>query len=78
MITEQKLRQIHLHLLAASLIAEELGEVSEDQNVKELSIDLIYQISETIFNGLFNFRDKNNWGQVDEDEVLDFIHGPVY
>ncbi len=78
MTTEQKLRQIHLHLLAASLITEELEEVSEDQSVKELSHDLVYQIERTIFNGLFNFHNKVKWDAVDEYEVLNLIHGPVY
>ena len=49
MSTQEKLHQIHLHLLAASLITEEMEEVSQDQKVKELSHDLVYQIERTIF-----------------------------
>jgi len=80
MSTQEKLHQIHLHLLAASLITEEMEEISEDQKVKELSIDLAYQIERTIYKGLFGFEKQNvaSLEAVDEYEVLSLIHGPAY
>jgi predicted metallopeptidase len=80
MSTQEKLHQIHLHLLAASLITEEMEEVSQDQKVKELSHDLVYQIERTIFGGLFSFEKQNvaKLEAVDEYEVLSLIHGPAY
>ena len=80
MSTQEKLHQIHLHLLAASLITEEMEEVSQDQKVKELSHDLVYQIERTIFGGLFSFEKQNvaKLEAVDEYEVLNLMHGPIY
>jgi len=79
-ITESKLRQIHLHLLAAIMITEEMEEISEDQKVKELSIDLTYQIEKSIFGGLFKFQDEKiaELKAVDEYEVLNLMHGPIF
>ena len=80
MTTKEKLHQIHLHLLAAGMIVDEMQEVSEDQKVLELSTDLAYQIERAIFEGLFSFEKQNvaNLEAVDEYEVLNLMHGPIY
>lgn len=80
MNTDQKLRQIHLHLLAAAMLAEELREASEEEKVKDLANELVYQIERPIYNGLFDFLKEGvtDWGMVSEHEVLNLIHGPAY
>jgi len=62
-----KFKEIHKHLLAAILIAEELK-----------ADDLAFDIEGTIFNKLFPYGDTDSWGPVSELEVLNLIHGPNY